>query len=480
MGTNTLPDGFQNEYLLIGNAMDLWGALVTADVWHLRWYMYTGYWPWGLYAAPWPFMAILGPTRLAMILGNLIHLGVLIIAVNHMTRRLGGRWGVLLVCLCPGVFGTLVRFEPNLAAIAWTAAGLAALISSQGLEKQRAVWLFGACFGLGLMMDRLSVAFFLLPALIPLLISVSRRGLINLCQAAALTLLLTAAYYREFFLRHSGEILSQATTGEIDSTGALTEAPALIEWAYYPLTLIDSQAGPILGFVLLCGLLGRRSQARTILMASVLGGVAFFTFISKNQVFYTLPILGPLAVLASLRPRLALVGVAGGLWSFSSVGLGLAPGGPWLPEAWVSPRHTVARPPIALDVDIEPALSALSESTESPKHIAVLSGDRLLFEGFLLLLTRERWPGTPARGVVMDPHGTFEMFHEMDAFLWVGPTGEPWPSSAQIEATMRANHTDPATMPPAPRIVEAQQESFQEVGRWTASDSRDLVVFRRR
>ena len=54
-------------------------------------------------------------------------------------------------------------------------------------------------------------------------------------QAAGITLLLSGAFYREFFNRHSHEILSQAGTGEIDSTGALTEAPAVLEWAYYPL-----------------------------------------------------------------------------------------------------------------------------------------------------------------------------------------------------------------------------------------------------
>ena len=72
VGANPLPDGFQNEYLLVGNAMDLWGALRAGDVWHMRWYMYTGYWPWGLYAVPWPFMAVLGPTHLALVLGNLL------------------------------------------------------------------------------------------------------------------------------------------------------------------------------------------------------------------------------------------------------------------------------------------------------------------------------------------------------------------------------------------------------------------------
>ena len=160
VGANPLPDGFQNEYLLVGNALDLWGALTSGDVWHMRWYMYTGYWPWGLYAAPWPFMAILGPTRLALIMGNLIHLAVLLVAMKSLGRTLGGKWAPLLVCLCPGIFGSLVRFEPNLAAIAWTGAGLAALIASQGLRNRRMVWLFGACLGLGLMMDRLSVAFF--------------------------------------------------------------------------------------------------------------------------------------------------------------------------------------------------------------------------------------------------------------------------------------------------------------------------------
>ena len=162
---NPLPDGFQNEYLLVGNAYDLWGALVDGDIWHLRWYMYTGYWPWGLYAVPWPFMTILGPTRLALILGNLIHLAVLLVAMRSLGHAVGGKLGPLLVVLCPGVFGTLVRYEPNLATIAWTSAGLACLVRSNGFERQRASWGFGIALGLGLMMDRLSIAFFLLPAI---------------------------------------------------------------------------------------------------------------------------------------------------------------------------------------------------------------------------------------------------------------------------------------------------------------------------
>lgn len=481
VGQNPLPDGFQNEYLLVGNAMDLWGALTQGDVWHMRWYMYTGYWPWGLYAVPWPVMAILGPTRLALILGNMVHLGVLLVAVNQLGRSFGGRLAPVLVLLCPGIFGTLVRFEPNLAAAAWTAAGLAALVDSNGLERRRSVWFFGAALGLGLMMDRLTVAFFLLPALIPLLFGISRRGLIHLAQGLGITGLLTAAYYREFFLRHSHEILSQASTGEIDSTGALTEVPALLEWAYYPLTLIDSQAGLIMGGVFLIGLIGRWNKSRAILVASIIGGVGFFTLVSKNQVFYTLPILAPLAAMAAARHRLAWLGVAGGIGSFLAVGIGVVPGGPWLPQAWVSPRHTLARPPLNLDVDLSPAMSALAKSDGSaPDHVAVFSQDRRLFEGYLLLTVRETWPSTPARGVVMDPHGTFEMFHEIDAFLWVSSREGSWPTAAEIEDEMHSNHVDPSTMPPAPRVVESQAEAFEERGRWPAGEDRYVAVYRRR
>jgi hypothetical protein len=478
---NPLPDGYQNEYILLGNAMDLWGAFTDGDTWHMRWYMYTGYWPWGLYAAPWPIVAALGPTRLAFVMGNLIHLAVLLVAVNHLGRSLGGRLAPVLILLCPGVFGTLVRFEPNLAAIAWTAVGLAALVHSQGLERKRPVWLFGAALGTGLMMDRLTVAFFLLPALLPLLPRITRTGLKHLAQAAAIALVMTAAYYREFFNRHTSELTSQAGTGEIDSTGVITEVPALLEWAYYPLAMIDSQAGPILGLVFAVGLIGAASRSRSILLASVIGGVGFFTLISKNQVFYTLPILAPLAAMAAARPRLAWLGIAGGLWGYLALGVGVAPGGPWLPEAWVSPRHTLARPPAPIETDLEPALSALAGSDGSaPQHVSVLSHDHRLFEGFLLLAVRERWPDTPARGVVMDPHGTFEMFHEMDAFLWVAPRGSDWPSAAQIRSEMQADHIDPDSMPPAPRVVEAQRSSFDEHGRWALGDSRDIIVYRRR
>jgi len=481
VGANPLPDGFQNEYLLVGNAYDLWGALTDGDIWHLRWFMYTGYWPWGLYAVPWPFMAVLGPGHLALVLGNLIHLGVLLVAAKHIGQALGGRYAPLLVVLCPGVFGSLVRFEPNLAVIAWTGAGLAALVGSRKMESRRHMWAFGAAFGIGLMMDRLSVAFFLLPALVPLAWRMSKRATLHLCQALGITAILTGAYCREFFIRHSHELFSQVGTGEIDSAGTLTEVGAMIEWAYYPLTLLDSQAGIVLGGAMLVAVFTRRCGAAMILWASMAGGVLFFSLISKHQVFYTLPVLVPLAAFLSAKPRLAIVGIAGGLWSFASVGLDLVPAGPRLDETWVSPRHTVARPPIGIDIDLAPVLSALaSPAGQPPAHVSVLSEDHRLFEGFLLLAVRERWPNTPSRGVVTDPHGTFEMFNEVDALLWVGPKHARWPTAQGIEKQLREDNVDPDSMPPAARVVAASKASFIEVGRWSADETQDAVVFRRR
>ena len=113
-------------------------------------------------------------------------------------------------------------------------------------------------------------------------------------------------------------------------------------------------------------------------------------------------------------------------------------------------------------------------------HVSVLSENQLLFEGFLLLAVRERWPDTPARGVVMDPQGTFEHFHEIDTLLWVGPKDTAWPSIEGIEAQLRSDHIDPDTVPPAARVLASQQVAFEEQGRWSVDDVQDLVVFHRR
>ena len=87
LGNNPLMDGYQNEYLHIGNAYDLWGALQSGDVWHLRYYMYTGYWPFGFYIVPWPIMGFSGMGRNQLVAGNIIHLVVMFYGCWLLHRR---------------------------------------------------------------------------------------------------------------------------------------------------------------------------------------------------------------------------------------------------------------------------------------------------------------------------------------------------------------------------------------------------------
>ncbi|MEC7946554.1 MAG: hypothetical protein VX265_03240 [Myxococcota bacterium] len=504
-GHNPLPDGFQNEYLHVGNAYDLWAALQAFDVWHLRWYMYTGYWPWGFYALPWPALAVAGPDRVALLSANLVHLGVLLIAMRSLGRTLGAPLAPVLVVLCPGVFGGLVRFEPNLADIAWVAAGVAALVASRGLRSRRHVVAWGVSLGLGLMFDRLTVAFFLLPAVVPLLPGAGRRGWKNLGLAVGLSLVITGAYYREFFGRHAGELLGQAPVGEIDAAGQLTVTGGVVPWLYYPLSLIDTQAGPVIGFLMLLGVGAAAREVwskrraglggpKAVVLASVLGPLIFFSLVAKKQVFYTLPVLGPLAALAACRGRIAWLGVAVGAWTFGVLGVGLLPGRgvvvEWLPDRWVAPRHTLAEPPSFERWPLDEAIAAMPDERatgmavgaagpgqQGPAVLALSLDDRL-FEGFLALAIRERRPGAQVRGVITDPNGTYELLEDQQALLLATPAGGGWPTRAALNRELLAVGYAIGQLPPVAKVVAEAAADFEETARFPAGDL-DLVVFER-
>lgn len=475
---NPAADGFQNEYLHHGNALDLYAALTEPDLYTLRWIAYTGYWPWGFLAVPWPMMALMGPTRLALLLGNLVHLAALLWGAARLGRRMGAPLAPALLLLCPGVFGALGRFEPNVATVGWTAAGLACLVESQGLRSRAWALGWGACFGLGLMFDRLTVAFFLAPALLPLLRGLDRRGWRNLGWGSALCLALSGAYYREFFLRHTAELLGQASAGEIDAAGDVYVTTGAVSWAYYPLALVDSQAGPALGALVLVALGGLVARARRegalpraegVLLAAALPAVAFFTLIAKKQVYYTLPALAPLMVLAGQRQRLALLGLLGGLFAFGAQGLGWLPrgfpAGDWLPARWVSPRHTLARPPSFERWPVDEALAAIAE--DGPVHsILVFSEVERLYEGHLVLMARERMPGAKIDGLLGNPTGVYERMASEQALILAGPPGLGWPTVARVQPQLVADHYQLSALPPVAAAVEAEGPAFALVGRW--------------
>ena len=475
---NPCSDGFQNEYLHHGNALDLWGALVDLDQYHLRWYAYTAYWPFGFLVVPWPAMAVLGPTRMALLLGNLVHLAALLWGGWRMGRTLGAPLAPALLVLTPAAFGALVRFEPNLATMGWTAAGLACLVESQGLRSRRWALGWGLCLGLGLMFDRLTVGFFLVPAVIPVLLEPERRARSHAAMGLGLALVLTVAWYREFFLRHSDEVLGQAPVGEIDAAGELFVQTGPLRHAYYLLSLIDGQAGPLIGVLALVGVadLLRRgwrdglSRSESALLWAAAPALVFFTMVAKKQPWYTFPALVPLIVLGARRPRFAALAAVGGVWAVGAQGLGLLPtgfpAGDWLPAPWVAPRYTLARPPSFEQWPIEEALAALPP--QPIDHIVVLSEDERLFEGFLSLLVRGALPATKVDSVVGNPVGVYELLDEQDAFLIAGPPGHGWPDAARIAAQLEADHYRLEALPPVAEALSAHGAELVLAGRWAA------------
>ncbi|MCB9745262.1 MAG: glycosyltransferase family 39 protein [Alphaproteobacteria bacterium] len=513
---NGLPDGHQNEYLHVGNALDLWGAWVDRDAWHLRYYLGTNYWPPGFYLWPWPLFALLGATHQAMVLSNLGHLALLLMGAYLLGRELAGRRAgmvaVGLVALYPCVSGNLVRYEPNVPVAAWVTLGAWALIRARGFSERRASLLFGLIAGVGLLMDRLSLGVFLaLPAAVEWGIGLraappgERRGvLLGGLSAVGLVALVSGWWHLAFLRFHLDEILSQTDTGEIDSAGQLTEAAAArLDWLYYPLSLLDGQAGLFLGALGLLAVLvatgGLRERARRVPWLVVVLSTLLFTLVAKKQAFYTIPMLGCLAALSaewlvSRRERdpwaplrwavLALLVVQGAhQHAYRYWGRGLPLPGVWaerlggqlIPERWVQPRHPQSLPPGNRDLPVDALAASLGRS-----DVVVFSEDSDWYEGYLVLQLRERLPGARIKSVVGDPQGSYEWMGVAHAFVMVGEGGAPrWPSEAHLAEALVRNHYSLSELPPVVDAVLEVRGRFQLVAWWPLTGGRWVAAWRR-
>ncbi len=229
---NGLMNGYQNEYLHVGNALDLWQAFQDRDGHTFGYLLRENYWPPVFYLAPWPLFALVGAGHQAMVWTNLFHLAVLLAAVYHLGLTLRDRGtGLLamgLVIVLPSVFGNLVRFEPNVAVCAWVTLGALCLVKSRGFSDRRWSLAFGLACAVGLLMDRISLALFLgLPALVEVMGALTsgdrrQRGA-NLAMATLALLVVSGWWHFEFVQQHLAELTSQGGVGEIDSTGSQTE-----------------------------------------------------------------------------------------------------------------------------------------------------------------------------------------------------------------------------------------------------------------
>ena len=134
--------------------------------------------------------------------------------------------------------------------------------------------------------------------------------------------ILTIAYYREFLLRHTSEIVTQITTGEIDLFGTAVSVDNPIPFVL-PLSLLDNIFA-FVGAVLVLGLHHRLALQADDGHAPVVEFVpqlVLFSLLSKQQSYYAIPALLPLVLLAGRDQRIALFGVAGGVLTWLSVGV---------------------------------------------------------------------------------------------------------------------------------------------------------------
>ena len=475
--SHPLPDGLQNEYLHIGNAYDLWNALTSGDLWHLRWYAYTSYWPFGFYLAPWPYLSIFGATREALVLSNLTYVLVLVSTLSVLSTRFKSPYAPALLFLSPAIFGSVVRFEPNIATVSMVSLCLLCLLNSKGFSSVRWSLVFGACLGVGLMLDRLILCASVLPPALWLL--AKQRQWKNASYSFAVVTILTVAYYREFLIRHTDEIVTQITTGEIDSSGTAVFVDNPIPLLYYLLSLFDNISGPFVGVALVLGCIAawRSKQTMdTLLWCSLLPQLVLFSLLSKQQSYYAIPALVPLVLLAGRDHRIALFGVAGGALTWLSVGCGVGTlGGPWITERYVAPRYELAEPPS----DASWPLSEIGGALEQQCSIVIFSETPELYEGFLVLALRERLPtNCQARGVTMDPMGIWEFWEDVDSVLWVRNHDGAWPRAGQMRSELILDHYQLKELPPlAARIEEAKLE-FKHHRSWTIDDTVISVHYR--
>ena len=486
---NPFPDGSQNEYFHVGNAFDLWGALLSLDIWHLRYYTAHSYWPPGLVIAAWPSFAALGASHGALIATNFLWLALAFWGVAGICgepRKAAVAIGILSVC--PGVFGPLVRFEPNIAQLALTALALW-LIQRDAIRTTRGALMLGAVLGVGLMTDRLGTVPLVLGALAwTLWTERDRFDWRALIWVGVPVLVIAGPWYLQWSQHQLMEVSSQLGIGEIDSAGHLTEGTtpfSLWSFVFYPLALFDSQAGPVLGLAMFIALFWRPRRG---LQITVLVGWLLFTLVQKKQVFYTLPLLVPLSVL--LADALYRLPVRHGRWGLGVLlllGLHQFGGRQWgagwpghtvlgqaepLPDSWVGARHKLAVPPSRLGFPFAELRGAIG----GKGAVVVFSQSSAFFEGYIELGLRAQDLGRRVVTVRGNPLGVYEDFRHAHAFVVISDAST-WPTEAELVRALVYDHYTLDTLPPLTQLMTRDAVNWRSSLQWELPTGDRLTVW---
>jgi len=466
-----LPTGGRDEFFIVEVVTEIAYRILGGDWDAIRPYLFdNAYYP-PLVRLPGVVALVLGGGYSSVVFSGWVWLPLLLVPTWLVGRSLSGTpWGgtaaLAILLAAPGFSECLHHYESNLGPMAMVACSFWAWCNSDHLRRPRYALVIGLFVGVGLLSDRLGVLpFVLLPFVVSLGITRSRatvRGLSIVAIAGGFT---AGWWYLGFLDRFGGELLPQFLQGEIDRSGALIEGGASLVgwWGHYLLLWPDNQLGLVGGSLALAALIQallRRDERLAGLLTWVLGGVLIFTLSQKRQVYYTLPLLPLVSVLAGdLLVRVSSEG--------RKLGLGLAAGAlilaqlpamlvlkpeladyppgirSWLllnqspvSEELLGERHPLARSPESSGLDMAGAIRGVQDTLDKPAlSLVVFSADNAqVTEHYQVVLGRIGLGSLELRGLTTHPEGFLRSQTPPDALFFVHRGGEDWPSRDRLVA----------------------------------------------
>lgn len=309
------PGGY-DEVTHIGNALGVWqqverrGWAGAVDAWGGRYPTeeMSEYWPGAGYLATVPGFALL-PGNVAApytVLPLLLLITLLAIGLGARdmlgdgeegARRRAPLWAIWAALLTVGFLVMWRHFTPSVFIVALSAAAHMALARSDGFRRVVPSLAWGACVGLGLMCDRLTMLTFCWLAPVVALVGLRAipRRLLGAALGVGAVFLIAGPFYERWWLIYSGTALGRVEGGVWTTIKAVAAIVPL-----FPARLFGPSATA--AAVLAMGLLvfGRRRvqwRSAAIWLAALVSTGMLASATEESQVSMLVPVVVPIAVL---------------------------------------------------------------------------------------------------------------------------------------------------------------------------------------
>jgi len=472
---DAVPNGFQNEFHHLLSAQEAWALLAEGRIGALVPALFADYYP--------PLLDAVGMVALTLGRGaedllagtNLLWLALLLGSTWGLAELVVGRRAGIaaaaLVAAFPAIVGNARYYEPNTALPAACTATLLALAVSGDSARRWSV--AGLLAGLALLADRLTaapvlagaVAWTLWPSIVGATAdAASRRRALHLFLRLALpAAVLFLPWLVCWLVRFLPEIAAQLG-GEITYGGVQTEQRSLVDpltWTWYPLTLVQAQAGLLAGALAIVGGLGFVARERGAVARPVLGALVLtlvlLSVVLKKQAYYSQPIV-PLAAVCGvwllwripLAPArwLLLAPILASTVLFTAEGSTGVPLHPdtrawerWarpVPEAWIEPQYPQLDIPDGEAVSLDAVVDALAAAGLRDDDVVLFySEGQLLYEYAALAMLRLRLRGVRVEAAAASADGFSAAVPAASWFVYVSAAPErTWPDEESVTAMM--------------------------------------------